>query len=665
MDKKRDEFQELIRNFSLNDAQQPRRAPQPSAQRQQQGQPPFVPPSQGEAAEDLRRSYASPSAGGRQNAPQPGYSQNPRPNPYQQAAVRQNGYAQSARPNVQQPTVRQSGYAQNTRPNPYQQSVQPDAYQQGARQAYAQNPSRQAYPADFRQPAAREERAPQSARERLAQRQSASRFDPAGFQPAAQPVQAGVSASSQGESSRSEPPPSPQREQTAGQPAAFSPRFNPSGFEAAPGANAPRLNAAAQNPSAVARKNFTLHISNPEYQGIPDSPSSGGRTPPPAASRPAPFEEPPAPKKPAQKRRRRRSGRISRFFEALVLVMGAVACAVFLAIFALQSASDMLGMNKPDREAEITIAENATVTEVAEKLKEIGIIEQPLTFELYAKLLKKDNWESGTYEVNTKMAYSQILNSFIRGNTEQETVRIMFPEGQTIMQIAEKLEENRVCSASDFLKAADSGSFDFQFEDQIPHSPLRFHRLEGYIFPDTYDFYIGQNPESVVRRFLEIFNTRVTQDLYDLMDKRGLTLDETITLASIIQKETGNVENMYRVSSVFHNRLASPEAYPRLQSDATTDYVENTIKPNLSSPNQEMFDAYDSYVCEGLPVGPINNPGLDAIKAALDPLETNYYFFLSDQKGEYHFSENINQHNAFLASAGEAHGTAIDHSNEE
>lgn len=367
------------------------------------------------------------------------------------------------------------------------------------------------------------------------------------------------------------------------------------------------------------------------------------------------------PPKPPKKKKKKRGSRAGRIFEAFLLVLIAVGCAVGLAIFTLVSAGDMLGMNKGDKKAQITIAENATVDTVAKQLKDAGIITQPLTFEIYAKITGDTDYVSGTYEFNSKMAYNQIMNKMTKGNVEKETVRITFPEGQTIVQIAQKLEESRVCSAKDFLEMADSGTFGYKFEDQIPDNPMRFHRLEGYIFPDTYDFYVGENVDSVVNRFLETFNTRVTQDLYDLMDKNNMTLDQTITLASIIQKETGNVEYMYNVSSVFHNRLKS-DIMKKLESDATIDYVEKQIKPNLSTPNQAMYDAYNTYVCEGLPAGPINNPGLDAIKAALAPVQTNYYFFLSDQSHEYHFSETLAQHQAFLASAGEAHGTSIDHS---
>lgn len=745
MDKQRDEFQELIRNFSLDDTQL-RRSTQPSVQSQPQYQPrerparqPAARPSSSEIGEELLRGF-SPSGSGQpsgqapyrqnvrqqQNAPgqaaprQPGFEQPIRQGGYPSAAGRggtqqaasqaagRNGYPQGGyRQNVRQqgpsanavdsepqgapPTAMgQESYAQNGYPpsarqqgpsgnpanagpqgrapfGPGQQAYPQGGYRQNARrqsftatpaEAGPQGESPRAQTARQQSEPMQQSALPQQARPVMAQargaaQQSASRFDPAGFQPSSPRQEMGAPASETPAQPASQPG-MPQPPQGAAQNAAS--RFNAAGFQAPAGRQGGvplSLNKPNFTPPSP-QKDFELHISDPDYNNIPDSAGGGGQ--PPSSTPSSTWKEPP------KRRRRRRRGRAARFFEALVLVLGAVALAVALAIFALESAGDMLGMNKPDIEAEITISETDTLTELAETLQEAGIIEQPLTFEIYARLLKKDGWQSGTYSLNTKMAYSQILNRFQRGNVEQETVRIMFPEGQTIIQIAEKLEENNVCSAEDFLDAADSGSYDFQFEDQIPHSPLRFHRLEGYIFPDTYDFYIGQNPESVVRRFLEIFNTRVTQDLYDLMEKRGMTLDETITLASIIQKETGNVENMYYVSSVFHNRLAAPEAYPRLQSDATTDYVENTIKPNLSSENQEMCDAYDTYTCEGLPVGPINNPSLNAIKAALDPLETNYYFFLSDQKGEYHFSENINQHNAYLADAGEAHGTAIDHS---
>lgn len=466
--------------------------------------------------------------------------------------------------------------------------------------------------------------------------------------------------------------------------------FNPAGFdEAISSAQSPVATAAppAAGETGARGRAFQLNIDSEEYAGIPDSApasvlSQGGAQPPRrqmgnagfGAAPPPPArggkggrgDEPPKP----PKKRRRRGGGVSRFMEALVLVAGAVACAIFLSIFALQSASDMLGINKPDKKVEFVVAENATVGEVAEQLKEAGIITQPLTFKLYAGLKDKKEYVPGTYELNTKMAYDQIMTMMTKGNTEKEVVWVTFPEGQTLNQVAQKLEENKVCSAEEFIKVTDTVSFGsdsqygYEFYDKIPDDPLRYHKLEGYIFPDTYQFYVGENVESVVNKFLSVFNTRVTQDLYDLMEKQGMTLDETLALASIIQKEAGDVQYMYDVSSVFHNRLQNAAQYPRLESDATYLYVRDEIEPNLTSKNEEMAAAYDTYQCQGLPVGPINNPGLDAIKAALAPAETNYFYFLSDQKHEYHFAATLQEHNLNLQSAGEAYGTSIDHSDD-
>lgn len=356
---------------------------------------------------------------------------------------------------------------------------------------------------------------------------------------------------------------------------------------------------------------------------------------------------------------------MGRFFLALGITGIAVACAVLLAVVSLQTASDMLGMNKEDVKVEFTVPENATLDGVVESLHKAGIIKQPFMYKVYLKFSMDKEEETvpfvaGTYQLNTKMAYNQITDKMSRGIVEKETVTITFPEGQTLRQIAEKLEEGRVCSAQEFIDQCNTGRYGYTFEDKIPTDPLRYHRLEGYIFPDTYEFYVDEKIDSVVNKFLNIFNTRVTQDLYDLMEKRGMTLDETLTLASVIQKEAGDAENMYLVSSVFHNRLKSAQ-FPRLESDATLLYAEQEIKPYLTPENQPMLDAYNTYIREGLPIGPINNPSLDAIKMALDPAETSYYYFLSDQKGEYHYSATLAEHNRFLVNAGEAHGTTITH----
>ena len=178
----------------------------------------------------------------------------------------------------------------------------------------------------------------------------------------------------------------------------------------------------------------------------------------------------------------------------------------------------------------------------------------------------------------------------------------------------------------------------------------------------TYDFYVDEDLGTVVQKFFNRFDQMVnTDELQQQMKAQNLTLDQAITLASVIQKEAGRTDDMKMVSSIFHKRLENPAQFPKLQSDVTIFYVENDIKPYLENPddpvNQPMYDAYNTYVCDGLPVGPISNPGVDAIKAAIYPQNTDYYYFLADKDGKFYYAATIEEHAANIAAA----GIGVDH----
>lgn len=359
--------------------------------------------------------------------------------------------------------------------------------------------------------------------------------------------------------------------------------------------------------------------------------------------------------RPQRPRRRRRRGRGAAMFMSIMLLLGA---AVFLALFALSSAVDMLAFGKEDRQIEVTVEKGMSVGDIADMLGDEGVIERPSTFKLYAKLRNKDNtFKAGDYVLNSNMSYDRIITAMRLGNTIKEEVKITFYEGMTLKEIADLLEEKKVCDADAFIDITQNGVFTFEFIDMMPESDLRFRRLEGYIFPDTYDFYVGENVESVARKFLKVFQSRVMAIYSDIQDS-GMTLDEAVIMASIIQKEASNEEEMARVSSVFHNRISNTAAgLPMLQSDVTINYVENDIKPYQTRKVQEMYDAYNTYVCKGLPVGPICNPGLDAIKAAISPEDTDYYFFVTDVNGKYYYGKTLDQHYANVRKAAAAGGT--------
>ncbi|MEE1320123.1 MAG: endolytic transglycosylase MltG [Acutalibacteraceae bacterium] len=232
--------------------------------------------------------------------------------------------------------------------------------------------------------------------------------------------------------------------------------------------------------------------------------------------------------------------------------------------------------------------------------------------------------------------------------TASNTVTLTFPEGYTAKQIAEKLEENSVCAAEDFMGIVQGDyykSLEYAFIPQIKNAENKAFVLEGYIFPDTYEFYKGESAELALSRFLKNTDAKLTEEFYFRADELGYTMDEIITLASIIQEEASDPKEMSLVSSVLHNRLNSP-AYRRLQCDVTRNYVNDCItdSPYLSGDTSQYAELYSTYKCEGLPAGPICNPGIDAIKAALYPEESNYFFFVTDKDWNYYYAETYAEH---------------------
>lgn len=236
-------------------------------------------------------------------------------------------------------------------------------------------------------------------------------------------------------------------------------------------------------------------------------------------------------------------------------------------------------------------------------------------------------------------------------------VKVTFPEGFTVLQIAQRLEENGVCRKDDFLKVCNEPYEGIETSD----SEERVFLLEGYVFPDTYEFYKNSDPKAVLEKFISNYNSKITPEMEEKAASLGMTIDEVLTLASIIQKECDcDIAECANVSSVFHNRLNSL-SFPKLESDVTTFYIKYVLADYLgykkdtdgnplpltqqSDEIRHYIDIYSTYYCKGLPVGPICNPGIKAINAALNPSDTNYYYFLTDSTGvDFYYAETIAQH---------------------
>ena len=241
--------------------------------------------------------------------------------------------------------------------------------------------------------------------------------------------------------------------------------------------------------------------------------------------------------------------------------------------------------------------------------------------------------------------------------TESHTVTVTFPEGFTLVQIAERLEENNVCSSAQFIELTNNivyiQSLGYSFTELIDNPEERAFFLEGYIFPDTYEFYKGESAEMALKRFLDNTEKKLTAEYKERAEELGYTLDEIITLASVVQEESYTNDSVKNVASVLHNRLNSP-SFPRLQCDVTIHYVNDYVTGSeyLSGDTAGFAELYNTYKCEGLPAGPITNPGLAAIEAALYPAETDYYYFVTDSEWNYYYAETYAQHKANCKNVG-------------
>ncbi len=322
-----------------------------------------------------------------------------------------------------------------------------------------------------------------------------------------------------------------------------------------------------------------------------------------------------------------------------------------LSYFIVVGGLDYTGLNRSDRMVDITIPEGASTKDVATILKDEGLIEQSFVFRMYAKLNGADaKWQPGEFSVSPNMGY-QLLVQSLQAAKARETVSVLIPEGFTIVKIAKRLEQKGVCKETEFYRAVTevdySKDYDFLKDSKKTEGyESRIYKLEGFLFPDTYEFYENCSGETVVRKMLDNFEDRLGTAIRSAMSARDITMDELIILASIVQGEAASRDDMEKVSRVLYNRLNDPVNFPKLQCDSTGDYIEKLVG---STGVTVKNTAYDTYEKDGLPVGAINNPGLDAIKAVLLPSEDkavmDCYFFATDyDTGKTYFSKTYDQH---------------------
>ena len=283
----------------------------------------------------------------------------------------------------------------------------------------------------------------------------------------------------------------------------------------------------------------------------------------------------------------------------------------------------------------INIPAGAGVAQIAEILEQNEVIDSPFVFRVYEKLTRSGIYHSGVHTFSKGMSYDNILDSLEKSVTNAITVSI--PEGYEIRQIAELLEKSGVCTASEFYKAQKEKYEEFKFLDKAYE---RENPLEGYIFPDTYKFERGQSATTVIKTMLSNFDKKVYQEY--VKNETDKSLDDIIILASIVEREAANESEWGKVASVFSNRL---KIGMKLQSCATVQYILKERKDILTNEDIKIDSPYNTYVYEGLPKGPIASPGLGAVKAALYPEETDYFYFAATKDGSRNvFSKTGEEH---------------------
>ena len=257
--------------------------------------------------------------------------------------------------------------------------------------------------------------------------------------------------------------------------------------------------------------------------------------------------------------------------------------------------------------------------------------------------------KDGNNDASTMPPLTDSAQTTSEATTEELTVTVTFPEGWTVKEIAEKLEENGVCTAKAFIDIVNNTAYlktlSYTFFADIEEVAKRPFILEGYIFPDTYEFYKDEGAEAALTRFLDNTEQKLSAEYRSRAAETGYTMDEIITIASIIQEEASEHQHMPGVSSVLHNRLED-EDYGMLQCDVTIHYINDCVKdsPYISADVDKVTEYYDTYECYGLPTGPICNPGIHAIEAALNPPETDYFYFVTDEDWNYYYAETYEEH---------------------
>lgn len=323
----------------------------------------------------------------------------------------------------------------------------------------------------------------------------------------------------------------------------------------------------------------------------------------------------------------------------IFMLLGGVAGGGFLYI-----QKNLQPVEAADEDVLVTIPKGAASQKIGEVLYDNGLIRDATIFRYYVKYKNiGTKLQAGDYIMRKGMTIDEILAKMVAGDVFIETFTFTIPEGLAIPQIADFLAKGGIVDKDAFLKEVNEGEFDFDFVRDIPDNDERKYRLEGYLFPETYEMKKGATEHDIIARMLRQFDLVVTKSWRDELASREMTIDEAVTLASIVEREAVIAEERPMIAGVFYNRI---EDGWLLQSCATVQYVLGKQRDVITFEDLEVQDPYNTYLHEGLPPGAISNPGRASLEAVVFPDANDYYFFVTkkDGSGSHHFSKTYAEH---------------------
>ena len=327
----------------------------------------------------------------------------------------------------------------------------------------------------------------------------------------------------------------------------------------------------------------------------------------------------------------------SKLGKGRVIAVLVVICLVAIVAFGAIVLKDSASVSVADGEKTITISDGEGVSEVAQILNNEGIVKNPVVFRIISKLGGYDgNVQPGNLKIENGMSYKDILELLITPN--RAATKIIIPEGYEVRQIAQTLCEAGVADWNDFYAALNNDEYGYRFLENLPE---RENKMEGYLFPATYEIPEGMEEHDIIDLMLSAFNNQFKDEYYKRAEEMGMSIDQIITMASIIERETDSDAERAKVAGVFYNRLRSGM---KLQSCATVQYVLGERKPVLAIADTQIDSPYNTYKYAGFPLGPICCPGIACIEAALYPEDTDAYYFVQGNNGQHIFSKTYDEH---------------------